>query len=375
VNRRITSLRQRLILSHLAVVTIGVVVLLVATNRLGSAFIDSHMRSMGSTGSMMSGGVSGSTTEVEAAVRSEYNRALLWAAFISAIVAMAAATFSASRVLRPLDDVRRVTQRLASGSYGERAPIPAETELADLAGDVNALAEALEETEQRRLRLISEVSHELRTPVATLKGYVEGMLEGVFSPDEETLTAAARETSRIERLASDLSTLSRTEEGQIDLRPTQLDLADIAGEVAERLRPQFTDNGVGLEVDRSGSAPITADRDRVAQILTNLIGNALSYTQPGGEVKVSTSTGADASAVRVSDNGRGLTPDQLRLVFERFYRADRAATRGSGIGLTIARGLARLQGGDLTAESPGLGLGSTFELTLPSSQIPPYPVL
>lgn len=362
MRRVFDTLKARLLLSHLAVVSIGVVVVLVASNRLSSVFVDNQLRSMGS---MMNGMNGTQTADVEAAIRSEFNRALLWAALISGVVAMAAASFVASRVLRPLEEVRRVAQRLATGSYSERVPIPNESELADLARDVNSLAAALEETEQRRLRLVSEVAHELRTPVSTVKGYLEGILDGIFAPDEETLTSAISETHRIERLASDLGTLSRTEEGQISLESSPLDLTRITRDVAERLRPQFEDNDVELVVEPSIAVPILADHDRLTQVLTNLIGNALAYTPSGGRVVIRSTTWREFGRVDVEDNGRGLSRDQLPLVFERFFRVDRSAGRGTGIGLTIARGLARLHGGDVTATSPGPGQGTTFTLTIP----------
>lgn len=265
--------------------------------------------------------------------------------------------------------------RLATGSYGERVPIPRESELAELAEDVNALAEALEKTEQRRLQLVSEVAHELRTPVATLKGYMEGLLDGVFSPDEETLSAAIREISRIERLASDLGTLSRTEEGQFELRLTSFDLSDLAAEVARRLQTQFDDNGVELSVEPGPSTLVYADRDRLAQVLTYLIGSSLAYTPQRGRVVVRSSARDGLARVEVSDTGRGLAADQLPLVFEQFYRTDRST--GSGIGLTIARGLARPRQGshihahgaaDLRGLNPSRGglLHKTPSLTRPS---------
>lgn len=356
------SLRTRLLLSHLAVVAIGVVVLLLAGRQLGFVFLDHHLRSM--SGMMGGIGVEG-TAQLETGITSAFNRALLWAALISGGVATAAAGYAASRVLRPLEEVRRVARRLAAGSYHERVPIPDEEELAAVAADVNTLAQALEETERRRLRLISEVSHELRTPVATLKGYLEGLLDGVFEADPETLAAAIRETSRLERLAGDLSALSRAEEGRVDLRPGPFDLGRLASEVAERLRPQFEDKGVALQVEEA-ALPVEADRDRTAQVLTNVVGNALAYTPPGGQVRVRARRGGDTVHVEVSDTGAGLTDEQIALVFDRFYRVDRSAGPGTGIGLTIARSLARLQGGDLTASSSGLGRGSTFVLSLPA---------
>jgi histidine kinase len=355
------------LLSHLAVVVIGVVILLLAGRQLGSVFVDDHLRSM--TG-MMRGMDMDGAAQLEEGVNSAFNRALLWAALISGGVATAAATYASYRVLRPLDQVRRVARRLATGSYHERVPIPEEEELAAVASDVNALAQALEETEQRRLQLISEVAHELRTPVATLKGYLEGLLDGVFEPDPETLAAGIRETARLERLAGDLSALSRAEEGREDLRADTFDLGRLATEVARRLRPQFDDKGVALDVKTGPLLPVVADRDRSAQVLTNLVGNALAYTPAGGRVSVCPFLEAGVAQVEVSDTGKGLTVEQASLVFDRFYRVDRAAGPGTGIGLTIARSLARLQGGDITVSSGGPDMGSAFVLSIPIENSP-----
>jgi histidine kinase len=356
------SLRARLVLSHLVVVAVGVAVLVVTGRQLGSVFVHDHLQSMGG---MMGGTEGGLMTDVEAGVKSGFTRALLWATAVSAAVAVTAASFASVRVLRPLEEVRRVTRRLATGSYRERVPIPEERELEALAADVNALAQALEETEKRRLRLVSEVAHEMRTPVATLKGYMEGLLDGVFQPTAETFAAAAGEAARLERLAADLSALSRAEEGRVELRLEETDLGEVAAEVADRLRPQYDDQQVELVVEPGPPLPVLADRDRIAQVFTNLIGNALTYTPSGGEVVVRPEKVADQARVAVIDTGRGLTADQLEMVFERFYRADRSVAGGTGIGLTIARSLARLHGGDLSASSPGTGRGATFTLTLP----------
>jgi histidine kinase len=363
MKRPFGSLRARLLLSHLAVVVIGVVILLLASRQLGSVFVDDHLRSMAG---MMRGMDMDGAAQLEEGVNSAFNRALLWAALISGGVATAAATYASYRVLRPLDQVRRVARRLATGSYHERVPIPGEEELAAVASDVNALAQALEETEQRRLQLISEVAHELRTPVATLKGYLEGLLDGVFDPDPETLAAGIRETARLERLAGDLSALSRAEEGREDLRAEPLDLGQLAAEVAKRLRPQFDDKGVALDVEAGSPLSVVADRDRTAQVLTNLVGNALAYTPAGGRVSIRPFLEAEMAKIEVSDTGKGLTVDQASLVFDRFYRVDRSAGPGTGIGLTIARSLARLQGGDITVSSAGPGHGSNFVLSLPT---------
>ena len=278
--------------------------------------------------------------------------------------------FVARRILRPIDDVRRTTRRLASGHYDERVDPPAELELAALAGDVNRLAEALETTERRRAELISEVAHEMRTPLTSITGYVQGMLDGVFPADDATFAAVVDEAARLERLASDLSTLSRAEEHALPLAVTRQDLGELAELAASRLRPQFDDKGVALEVRAAPPLPVDVDRDRILQVLNNLLGNALTYTPPGGRVTVTGASRESLAAVAVADTGAGIASEDLELVFERFYRVaglPRPPT-GSGIGLTIARGIARVHGGDVIARSPGLGEGATFTLELPPAR-------
>jgi histidine kinase len=281
--------------------------------------------------------------------------------------------FVSRRILRPIDRVRRTTHRLATGHYDERIPPPVELELAALASDVNSLAESLATTERRRAALISEVAHEMRTPLTSISGYLEGVLDGVFEPTEELLATVLDETTRLERLASDLSTLSRAEEHELVLHPTPEDLSGIVTAVAERLRPQFEDKGVRLDLPPPPRLPVEADRDRMIQVFTNLLGNALAYTPSGGRVSVTGERRGPAAVVSIADTGAGLAPEDLELVFERFYRVPGVARppSGSGIGLTIARGITRAHGGDVTASSPGPGRGATFTVELPLTGVNP----
>ncbi len=279
--------------------------------------------------------------------------------------------FVTRRILRPINDVRTATKRLAAGHYDERVTPPRELELAALAADVNQLAAALETTERRRAQLISEVAHEMRTPLTTISGYVEGIMDGVFSPTDELLATVSEETARLERLVSDLATLSRAEENALPLQITREDLGALATAVAARLRPQFEDQHVTLDVQDGVVLPVDVDRDRVIQVITNLVGNALTYTPAGGRVVVESSERAGEATVTVRDTGIGIADDDLRLIFERFYRVPDLPRPpgGSGIGLTIARSIARAHRGDITASSPGRGLGSTFTLELPLADV------
>lgn len=357
------SLRVRLLIMQLAVIMVGVVALVVVIEPLAKSFFQGHLATMNQ---VMAGMMSGILErDLKSAFDSSLGRALVISVAASTVTALALSAFATRRILAPLDSVRAASRRMAEGSYGERVAAPSEVELAALADDFNALAEALDTTEQRRVRLISEVAHELRTPLTTVEGYLEGMLDGVFEPSEETLGASIRELRRIRRLADDLSLLSRTEEAGPPLNPVEIDLGELAAEVADRLRPQFEAEAIDLQVDAPTGLVVDADHDRITQVLTNILGNALAYTPAGGSVRVGGARRDEMAAISVADTGSGLTAEQRDAVFERFYRADPAAPGGSGIGLTIARNIARRHRGEVTVESAGPGRGSTFTLWLP----------
>ena len=205
----------------------------------------------------------------------------------------------------------------------------------------------------------------MRTPLTTITGYVEGFDDGLFTKNEMVATVSD-EIARLHRLAGDLAAVSRAEEGTLllDLQPE--DLSDIVQTVTNRLRPQFDAKSVTLSIDTPGPVDIDADRQRLTQAVSNLLGNALAYTPGGGSVRVSVEVQTDLARIVITDTGQGLAADDVDRVFERFYRAEpRAHSTGTGIGLTIARAVARGHHGDLTASSPGLGRGATFILALP----------
>ncbi|MFJ9154593.1 sensor histidine kinase [Streptomyces sp. NPDC102270] len=275
-------------------------------------------------------------------------------------------------LLRPLDRVRAATRRLAEGHYDDILELPSEPGLAALVKDVNTLAAALADTERRRARLISEVAHEMRTPITILRGQIEGIADGIFVPDEAMFASLADDLDRLQRLAGDLSSLSRAEEGAFDLRRESTDVAMLARSTAERLRPQYDDQKVTLAVDAGTPVAAFCDPDRITQVLVNLLGNALAACDRHGHVALSVHSEPSPGhrvIVRVTDDGIGIAEHDLERIFHRFERLGHpgrsAAAGGSGIGLTIARGVARAHGGDITAESDGLGKGATFTLRLP----------
>lgn len=357
------TLRSRLVMSHVAVVLASAMTVLVVGRFTAPAFYRDHIGMM----TRMMGG-EGLAPDLQDAAVSALNQALVVSVSVGLVVALVAAWVGTRRLVEPIKQVRIATRRLAEGHYKERVPLPSEEELAGLVGDVNRLAETLENTEARRLRLLTDFAHEFRTPLTTIEGYMEALLDGVLDPSQEIFGSVALEASRLKRLAGDLSLLSRTEEGAVSLVLAPVDLGQLATAVAERLASQFVDKGVSIRVDAGPAAPAIGDSDRLVQVLTNLIGNALSYTDPGGRVVVSWTTDGDNVTVTVTDDGRGIAADALARVFERFYRVDRSVPGGTGVGLTIARGIARLHGGDILVESAGVGQGSTFRLLLPRSR-------
>ena len=364
----------RLFISYALVIGVGSVVAYVTIRLLAPTFFDNEMTMMGGFRGGMSpfggpsgGPPSGPSADVRSAFLSALTTALMFGTLASVIAAALAAVFVTRRLIRPLNAVRTATRLIAAGRYEASVPLPREPELAGIAGDVNTLAARLADTETRRTRLLGEVAHEMRTPLTALEGYVEGLIDGVFAPEPEVLGAASDELRRLRRLADDLSALSRAEERRLDLHFADTDLADLARKAAGRLAPQFSDGNVTLVVQGNGPLPVKADQDRITQVLTNIIGNALAATQADGSVTVAARAKAPLAQVVVTDSGVGLAEADLERVFERFYRVPGRPRRsaGSGIGLTIARNIARAHGGDVTAASAGPGHGAAFTLSLP----------
>jgi histidine kinase len=280
-------------------------------------------------------------------------------------------TWAAYRLIRPLSQLGAATRVLAAGRYAVSVPDAGTAELDALARDIRALAGALGETEQRRTRLLGEVGHEMRTPLTVIDATVEGMIDGILPRDEASLDKLSGETRRLRRLADDLSALSRAEEGRLELRSVHADVCAVVTSAAERLRAQADDSGIHFQIMAPRPLMVQIDHDRIAQVVTNLVGNALHATPAGGHVRVEVTTRGEDISITVADDGVGLATEDLEKVFERFYRAHpRAAERqngetGSGIGLTISRNIVEAHGGQVTATSPGVGRGATFTVRLP----------
>ncbi|KAB1148660.1 HAMP domain-containing histidine kinase [Streptomyces luteolifulvus] len=361
-----TRLPLRLFVSHTAVAVVGALVAYLTVRLLAPALFDQRMGMMNGNGHMPGTGPA-TGAQVHDAFRTALDTALLVGVLAGVAAAGVLAALATRRLLRPLNAVRTATRQIAAGRYDVDVPLPSEPELAALATDVNTLGHTLAETETRRTRLLGDVAHEMRTPLTALDGYVEGLIDGVFTASPDTLASLSEELRRLHRLADDLSGLSRAEEQRLDLHLVDADLAELARRAAARLAPQFDDARLTLVVDADTVVPVRADPDRIAQVLTNLLGNALLATPAGGTVTLTARCSGGRGEVAVTDTGVGLAAEDIERVFERFYRAPGQSRRsaGSGVGLTIARGIARGHGGEVTASSPGRGRGASFTLALP----------
>ncbi|WP_347354656.1 HAMP domain-containing sensor histidine kinase [Intrasporangium sp.] len=380
MTRFFRRLDLRLVASHVLVAVVGGVVTFLLVRGLAPNIFDRETHMMGALHDGQRGGMPGGGPGLGQQLRDQFVSAVDSALVVGVLAGLVAAglfgAFAAYRLTRPLGALGVATRQIAGGHYAVTIPQPGTRELDALADDVRTLAGALQETETRRTRLLGEVAHEMRTPLTVLDGYVEGMIDGVLPATPETLAQMSGETRRLRRLAEDLSALSRAEEGRLELAPQRTDLREVVAAAVERLVPQAEDAEVTLTLTRSaGPVPVTVDPDRVAQVVTNLVGNALRATPPKGRVTVDVVASGGHAVASVTDTGEGIATPDLERVFERFYRVpDRrrsggpgSGQGGSGIGLTISRRIAEAHGGTLVATSPGRGSGATFTLTLPLS--------
>ena len=298
-------------------------------------------------------------------------RRTLW---IGAAAAMAAALVVGGILFRsvtaPLRELTAASESIAEGDLTARAEVRGEDEVAQLAASFNEMAESLKRMEDARRSQTADIAHELRTPLTVLQGTLEAMLDGVYASDEENLEAALRQTRTLSRLIEDLRILALADAGKLHLETACLELGPFLTQLVEAYRPRAEALGISLTA-RIAQSPseVYVDRDRVAQVVGNLLTNALHYVPRGGHVRVETAAAGDDVVVSVIDDGPGVAAEDLPHVFKRFWRADRArrrATGGSGLGLSIASQIVEAHGGRIWAEeTPGGGLTVRFSLPTP----------
>jgi len=361
-------------ISYFIVILIGIVVLITAKEFTMPGAFDRHMTEMTEV-------MGPSASELENDLYINFNKAVneslifsAAAAFLSAVIV---SVFVSRQVVAPIRRIMVASRRIANGHYSERVQIPGSLdkgeldELAQLSLSFNQMTLELEQSETLRKQLIGDIAHELRTPLATIKGSMEGLLDGVLPAGEDTYHQVYQEAERLQRLVDDLQDLNRVEAGAIQLTIEKNNLRELIELTHKRLFRQFDEKGVSLELNIPDDLPkVSVDGHRIGQVFINLVGNSLQYTPPGGVVTISAEEQNNHILVIISDTGIGISAENLSHIFTRFYRVDKSRSRaggGSGIGLTIAKHLIESHGGKIWAESPGLGKGSTFKVLLPLS--------
>ena len=295
---------------------------------------------------------------------------LLLAGGVGALAAGLTALLAGRYITQRLRAVAESAGAIAAGDLSQRIGDASNDELGELAAAFNRMAESLAGQEEARQRLVADIAHELRTPLAVLQAEIEALQDGVTQATPERFASLHEEARLLARLVDDLRMLSLADSGQLLLERREEDLAGIAERAAAAVAAQARVKDVRLDLALQDSLPrVALDSDRIAQVLRNLLSNALRHTPSGGRVALALRAEDGRAVVEVSDTGAGIPPEALPHVFDRFYRADPSrnrATGGSGLGLAIARQLVRAHGGDITVQSTPHD-GTTFRFWLPLS--------
>jgi two-component system OmpR family sensor kinase/two-component system sensor histidine kinase BaeS len=306
---------------------------------------------------------------------SSVSSSVLWAGIAAGVVALILGSLLFFQITRPLRSLSAAALSIAKGDLNQRAWIGDNDEIGQVSRSFNQMADKLQSYEVERQNLIADIAHELRTPLSVIQGNLEAMLDNVLPSNAKELALLHQETILLNRLISDLRTLSLADTGQLNLQLRPVILEELVDQVIERLQLRINEKGIGLKTTIPASLPkLQADPERLSQILINLVDNALRYTPVGTQIVIEATATPQSISVSVSDNGPGIPDDELSKLFDRFWRAEKSrnrATGGTGLGLAIVRQLSEAHGGQAFAESPihhnpdGSGFGTRFTLILP----------
>ena len=306
---------------------------------------------------------------LEESYLSRTNLALLYAILGASAIALLLGTVLARALTHPIRDLTRGIRGIAGGDLKQSVSVKSKDELGELAVAFNQMSADLDRLTRSRRQMTADIAHDLRNPLTVIGGYVESMREGVLKPTPERLDAIQVEVQHLERLVDDLWILSKADAGELSLNLERVAIPVLLERTAQSYQALATRQGINLKIDLDGSVPeISADPDRLAQVLGNLITNSLRYMPQGGEIVLRAKAEARFVTLTVNDNGTGISSEALPYIFERFYRADPSRTRGdkSGLGLAIARSIVEAHHGMISAESV-VGRGTRIKITLPIS--------
>jgi two-component system sensor histidine kinase BaeS len=289
------------------------------------------------------------------------NRLLLISLLALGGIAIVLSIIFSKRLTNPIEGLTEAAVAIGEGNLKRRVAIAGQDEISKLSGAFNRMAQSLELQEALRKKLTSNVAHELRTPISAIRGELEGMIDGFIPADSEHLQSLYAEIGRLRKILEGIEELSQAEASGLTLRKQELLLQPFLKNILERFMKVFQDSGVGIELACDEGLKISADPDRLSQVVINLLSNALKATEKGGNVRVMAARGEGETVLEVRDNGRGIKSEDLPYIFERFYRGTGG---GLGLGLTIVRELVEAHGGRVTVSSE-YGKGATFTVSLP----------
>jgi two-component system OmpR family sensor kinase len=304
-------------------------------------------------------------------VWSDFGKPFLWAGLVALAVSIVIAIVMARSVYVPIRRVTNAAEEITRGNYEQEVPVDGPREVKGLASSFNQMSRRVQQSQQMLRDFVADVSHELRSPLTSIKGFAQAMVDGTAKGKEAQLKAATvieEESKRMMRLVEELLEFSRLESGQITMVKQPVDVKELLEQCYEIFLLRAEETGINLKIDLKTLPAVTGDIDRLEQVFSNLLDNALKHTPSGGDVSIK-ARAADTNSIEVSvqDTGPGIPAEQMRHIFERFYRADPSAGKaGAGLGLAIARQIVLAHGGDIDARSK-LGKGTEFIVRLPTS--------
>lgn len=295
----------------------------------------------------------------------------LWTLIIGILVTAVVSVLVARRITTPLIDMKRTAQQMAKGNLDVRTNVKGEDELSELGRSLNHLAQQLVRQEQLRKTMTADVAHELRTPLTTIKSHIAAMMDGIWEPTPERLASCYEEVERLTHLVGDLSNLTELESPHLKLHLVSEDITEIVKQHAEAMRPLFDEKGLNLIVAAQNPINVMIDKQRMGQVITNLLSNALKFTPAGGKVKIEFKSVQGAVLVSVKDTGIGIKETEHELVFERFYRGEKSRNRktgGAGIGLTVVKAIIEAHGGSVSIIGQD-GVGTEVQVFVPLQSV------
>ncbi|MEM7798740.1 MAG: HAMP domain-containing sensor histidine kinase [Chloroflexota bacterium] len=297
-------------------------------------------------------------------------RAILVVLSIGGMIGVVVGILVSRSIASPLENLRNATGRIKVRDYSVRVPVEGSDEIMAVSQSFNEMTAQLENAETLRQNLLSDVAHELRNPLHVIKGNVEAMIDGVFPMSAEELGRILGHTQLLTTLVDDLRELAQAEANQLDLNLQKIEMARLVDDTVRGFKPTAAEKDIRLDLELLGKLPtLELDAPRIRQVLLNLLSNAVRYTPEGGYIRVSAEQIGEKVEILIKDSGVGIEPENLPMIFDRFYRTDKARTRekgGTGLGLAIVKALTEAHGGQVSVDSPGLNQGSEFRIVLPA---------